>query len=123
MQNWRDLIVASAGHTVGTVTWAEPMSGIFIWWPGSSLAALLGVLNLVRAGRPSDRMIALITIVGTAVWAVLALVVGISIHNLLDPRPMIHVIVSVALVVFGVRTLSRTAGGSKLAPAWSCWAF
>ena len=112
------LIVGSAGHTAGTVMWTEPMSGIFIWSLGSSLAAaLLGVLNLVRAGRPGDRTLALITTIGTALWAALALAFGVSIHNVLDPRPMIHIVVSVVLVVFGVRTLSRTAAGSKTARA------
>ncbi len=100
------LIVGSAGHTAGTVLWTEPMSGIFIWSLGSALAAaLLGVLNLVRAGRPGDRTLALITTIGTGLWAALALAFGISIHNVLDPRPMTHFVVSVVLVVFGARML------------------
>jgi membrane protein DedA with SNARE-associated domain len=108
------LILGSAGHTVGTVLWTEPMSGIFIWSLGATLAgALLGVLNLVRAGRPRDRTLALITTIGTALWAALALTFGFSIHNVLDPRPMIHFIVSVVLVIFGVRTLYQTTATSK----------
>ena len=112
------LILGSAGHTAGTVMWTEPMSGIFIWSLGSSLAAaVLGVLNLVRAGRPGDKTLALITISGTALWAALALAFGFSIHNVLDPRPMIHFIVSIVLVIFGVRTYSGAAGGARSARA------
>jgi hypothetical protein len=110
------LILGSAGHTIGTVLWTEPMSGIFLWSLGSSLAAaLLGVLNLVRAGRRQDKTLALITTIGTAFWAALALTFGFSIHNVLDPRAMTHFIVSVVLVIFGVRTLSRTDADSTMA--------
>jgi Na+/H+-dicarboxylate symporter len=81
------LALAACGHTVGTFLWTQPMSGIFIWSLGSSLAAgLLAALNLVRAGRPNDKTLALITMVGTACWALVALGFGISIGNVLDPR-------------------------------------
>jgi len=49
-------------------------------------------------------------------WAVLALTFGFSIHNVLDRRPMIHFIVSVVLVIFGVRALWQAATTSKKAP-------
>jgi hypothetical protein len=46
------LALASCGHAVGTMLWTQPMSGIFIWSLGSSLAGgLLAALNIVRAGR------------------------------------------------------------------------
>jgi len=64
------LILAARGHTVGTILWTQPMSGIFIWSPGSSLAGLLlGTLNIVRAARPHDKTLATIRPVGTACWA------------------------------------------------------
>jgi hypothetical protein len=80
-------------------------------------AALLGVLNLVRAGRPQDRTVALITTIGTACWAGLALAFGFSIHNVLErecagARPLIHFLVSVVLVVFGILTLRRDQSAS-----------
>jgi hypothetical protein len=88
------------------------MSGIFIWSLGSSLAAgLLAALNLVRAGRPNDKTLALITMIGTACWALVALGFGISIGNVLDPRPLGHVIISVALVIFSGLTLFGSSTG------------
>ncbi len=53
------------------------MSGIFISSLGASLAGfLLGTLNLVRAGRPKDATIAIITAVGTTLWAILCFTFG-----------------------------------------------
>jgi hypothetical protein len=105
------LVLGSAGHTVGTLLWTQPMSGIFIWSLGSSLAAaLLGTLNIVRAGRPQDNTLAMITAIGTGCWALLALAFGMSIGNLLDPRPLSHFVIAVVLVSFSVITLRRRAG-------------
>jgi hypothetical protein len=93
---------------VGTFLWTQPMSGIFIWSLGSSLAAaLLATLNIVRAGRPDDKTLALITVVGTACWALVAFGFGRSIGNVLDPRPLAHVIISIVLVIFSGVTFWR----------------
>jgi hypothetical protein len=102
------LVLAACGHTIGTILWTQPMSGIFIWSLGSSLAAVLvAVLNIVRAGRPDDKTLAVITLVGTACWALVAFAFGASIHNVLDPRPLSHVVISVVLVIFSGITLWR----------------
>jgi hypothetical protein len=102
------LILGACGHTVGTLLWTQFMSGIFIWSMGGALAAaLLGVLNVVRAGRPDDKTLAVITAVGTGCWALLALGFGKSIGNLLDPRALSHALISVVLVIFSVITLRR----------------
>lgn len=102
------LALASCGHTVGTILWTEPLSGIFIWSLGSSLAGgLLAALNIVRAGRPNDKTLAVIAAIGTACWALVAFGFGVSIHNVLDPRPLGHVVISITLVVFGGITIWR----------------
>jgi hypothetical protein len=103
------LVLASAGHTAGTLMWTQPMSGIFIWSLGSSLAAaLLGTLNIVRAGRPDDKTLAAITTIGTACWAFVAIGFGMSVGNVLDPRAASHAVISMVLVVFGAITLRRS---------------
>jgi len=100
------LIFAACGRTVDTILWTQPMSGILIWFLGSSLAALLlGTLNIVRAARPHDKTLAAVTLVGTACWAALAFARGKSIGNVLDPRPLGHVIISSILVAFSATTL------------------
>ncbi len=85
------------------------MSGMFVWSLGASLAAaLLGVLNVVRVGRPHDKVLATITAIGTACWALLALAFGKSIGNMLDPRVLGNVIISVVLVIFAGLTVRRS---------------
>ena len=104
------LILGACGHTIGTLVWLQPGSGIFIWSLGSSLAAtLLGVLNIVRAGRPDDKTLAAITAVGSTCWALLTLGFGLSINNVLDLRPAGHFVIAVALTIFSAITLSRRA--------------
>lgn len=114
------LILGSCGHTAGTFMWLQPMSGMFIWSLGSSLAAaLLGALNIVRAGRPNDKTLAAITTIGTACWALLAVGFGKSIGNVLDPRVVFHVIVATVLAVLGGITLlrgSRSTGSNGEQP-------
>jgi hypothetical protein len=112
------LILASAGHTVGTFIWLQPMSGIFIWSLGSSLAAaLLGALNIVRAGRPNDKTLAMITGVGTACWMFVALCFGKSIGNLGDPRVLSHALISGILVIFSALTYWRCSRDSNPMPS------
>jgi hypothetical protein len=102
------LVLASCGHTVGTILWTKPMSDIFIWSMGSSLAGLLlGTLNIVRAGRPDDKTLATITMVGTACWALLTFAFGRSIGNVFDLRVVGHVVISIVLVIFSAMMLSR----------------
>ncbi len=104
------LILGACGHTVGTILWTLPMSGIFIWSLGSSLAvALLGTLNIVRAGRPHDKTLAAITTVGSACWAILAFAFGVSIGNVLDPRPLSHALIAGVLTIFGSLTFLRAS--------------
>jgi len=103
------VLLALAACTAGTVLRAQPMSGIFIWSLGSSLAAgMLAALNVVRAGRPDDKTLAVITAVGTACWGLVAFAFGLSIHNVLDPRPLGHVVISIALVIFGAISFLRS---------------
>ncbi len=110
------LVLGAAGHTAGTVMWTQPMSGIFIWSLGSALAAaLLGALNILRAGRPEDKTLAVITLVGTACWVPLAVSFGVSIGNLFDERAMLHAIVAIVLVIFSGITIWRGSAGERRA--------
>lgn len=106
--------LASCGHTIGTILWTEPFSAIFIWSLGSSLAgALLAALNIVRAGRPDDQTLAVLTGIGTACWALVTVGFGVSIHNMFDPRPLSHFVISIILVVFSGITIWRKSPGER----------
>jgi hypothetical protein len=102
------LVLCTCGHTLGTFKLIPLMSGMFVWSLGSSLAmALLGALNLVRAGRPEDKTLATITAIGTFAWLLLALAFGQSIGNMGDPRVVGNAVIAAALVVFSIATLRR----------------
>lgn len=108
------LVLGAIGHTTGTLLWMPPMSPVFIWSLGSSIAAAtLGVLNIVRAGRRDDRALAAITTVGTTAWLGVVVCFAISLRRVLDPRVLLHGVSSAALVMFSVRMLlgRRGAGG------------
>jgi len=99
-------ILGTLGHTVGTILWAPFLSGIFVWSMGASLGGfVLGALNLLRAGRPTDRPLAWITAIGTAGTVLVALGFGKSIGNCFDPRVVGNVVISTVLVLFSLRTL------------------
>lgn len=100
------LLIGAAGHTAGTFLLVPSMSDLWVWSLGAALAAmLLGALNLMRAARPRDTTLALVTTSGTALWALIALLFGKSIENVWDPRVVMHFVTSVVLVCFGVNTL------------------
>ena len=103
------LVLASCLHAAGTVMWTPFMSGLFVWSLGASLAAaVLGALNLVRAGRPHDTTVAAIAAAGTAGWVLVALGFGKSIGNLWDPRVVSNVVIGMVLVAFSIMTLRRS---------------
>jgi len=103
------MILGSCGHTAGTLAGYPFMSQIFVWSLGTSLAGfLLGVLNIVRAGRSSDRTLAAITTAGTCCWVLVALGFGKSINHFLDPRVAGNLAIAGALLVFCGVTLHRT---------------
>ena len=100
------MILGTCLHTVGTISLTKFMSDVFVWSLGASIAGfLLGALNLVRAGRPADKTLAYITVVGTFLWAMLAVTFGVSIGNVFDPRVITNVIISAALVFFCIRSI------------------
>jgi len=104
------LILATCGHIAGTLIWLPAMTGMWVWSLGAALCGLvLGPLHLVRANRPCDRTVALIATLGTVGWFFVALSFGLSVHHLLDPRPLTHMIISAVLVGFGLRTLMGNA--------------
>lgn len=107
------LVLASLGHTFGTLKLLPAWSGMWVWSLGAALAGLLlGALNILRASRSGDTIIAVLTTVGTVCWILVVLAFGRTIGNLFDPRVVGHVAISSVLVIFGVLTLARGAGSA-----------
>lgn len=102
------LAVAVALHCIGTFYFFAPMSPIFVQSLSGGIAGFLVVaLNLLRAGRESDRAIARLAMAGALAWAGIGILFGFSVGNPLDPRGLIHAVLALMLVGFGARTLRR----------------
>lgn len=80
----------------------EPMT--LLWSLCATLLALLiAAVNLLRVERPGDWPLAWISFAGSLSWAVAAFAAGLLIHNIFDPRPMMHWVTALALAVFSLR--------------------
>ncbi len=99
------LAVGAILHGIGT--WeafhAQPIS--LLWaWSASFAVLLLAAINLLRTARPGDAALAWICFAGCVTWIGFCLWLGALIHNFLDFRPLIHIILAAVLAVFSVRT-------------------
>ena len=100
------LILGGVGHTLGSFKayGAEPMmllwslcAGLFIFF--------YGAVNLVRAGRPEDKALAWVCLLGGVGWIAASLRFGVLIGNVTDARPMIFVVITLGLCGMCLRTL------------------
>jgi hypothetical protein len=80
----------------------EPMT--LLWSLCATLLTLLiAAINLLRVARPLDRPLAWISFAGSLSWAVAAFAAGVLIHNIFDPRPMMHWVTALALAGFSLK--------------------
>jgi len=81
----------------------EPMT--MLWSLCATLLTLLiAAVNLLRVERDGDRLLAWISFAGSLSWAIAAFAAGVLIHNIFDPRPMMHWVTAAALAGFSLRT-------------------
>jgi len=100
------LLIGAGLHALGALRTYTIGSEALVWSLSGTLAAgLVGVLNLVRAGRPDDHTLAWITLVGSLAWAGVAIAFGAAIGNVFDPRVLWHAITALVLAGFSLRTL------------------
>ena len=107
------LAVSGALHVMGTFAGYPSGSEVFVWSLAATLAVfLLVAINLMRINRPQDRTLAVVSAIGCIIWAGLALGFGHAIGNIVDPRALIHAVLSLALAAFSMRTASRADASS-----------
>jgi len=100
------LIVGALLHALGSLRAYGSQPTTLVWALSATLAGLLlGTINLVRAGRPHDRALVWISIVGCVAWVVQAIAFGVSIGSPLDPRVLIHAVNAAALAVVAAVSL------------------
>jgi len=104
------LLLGAVGHTLGSFKTYGSQPIVLLWSLSASvLCVLLGAINLLRSSRPNDATLAWISVGGMVCWLVLTFAFGNLIGNLLDFRILIFAVISVALILFSVRTAMRAA--------------
>jgi len=112
------LLLFAAGHSIGSLQAYAFLTPELVWAiSASAFAALLAVLNFVRAGRPEDRTLAWICFGGCVAWIVLALSFGISVGDIFDLRADLHALAAFALAVFSFITATRQTTQQTFAAA------
>ena len=103
------LILLSAGHGIpGTLMrdgWDSPEA---VWsFSGSVAAWLVAAINILRTGRPEDKGVAVVALLGSLSWIGLMVWLAIVADMVLDIRIWLFVGTAAALAGFGFRTLRR----------------
>lgn len=103
------LAIFAAGHGFIGVLSARPFLDSYTVWAfsGSVAAWAIAVLNWLRAGRPDDIVIAVWAVAGALAWALMMIWLAVATEMLQDVRIWLFVIVSAALVFFGMQTVAR----------------
>lgn len=107
------LVIGSLLHIFGSVETYRGRPETLLWALSATLAGLfLAALNLLRVGRPGDRMLAWISFFGCLGWLALIIAFGKIIGNGLDFRVLTLGAITVVLAVFSF----RSATGKHAAP-------
>ena len=99
------LLLGGLGHATGSFLAYGHNPELLLWSESATLAGmLLAALNLLRVGRPGDRVLAWVSFAGCLGWLVFVIAFGKLIGNYLDFRFLIQGIVTLALAGFSSRT-------------------
>jgi hypothetical protein len=100
------LVVACSLHTYGSLVYYAHAPITLVWALSGSLAGfLVAAVNFLRAGRACDRPLAWISLAGSLGWLAVAFAVGKVTGDLLDFRPLTHMILGAALAAMSSRTV------------------
>jgi hypothetical protein len=103
------LLLGAVGHTLGSFKTYGGQPMVLLWaLCASVLVVLLGAINLLRVSRPGDAALAWICVGAMICWLACTLAFGHLIGNLLDFRIVIFAVLSIGLILFGVRSAVRS---------------
>ena len=99
------LLIGEILHGYGSYLAYPSLSSTLVWALSGSVAALLlAGINLLRVNRPNDRPLAWICLAGCLLWIGIVCAFAATLPNPIDPRPLYHLIVTLVLAVFSLRT-------------------
>ena len=102
------LMLGAVGHTLGSFKTYGSRPIELLWaLCASLLIVLLGAINLLRANRPGDAALAWICVGGVVCWLACTFTFGHLVGNLLDFRIVIFAVLSIGLIIFGLRSAVR----------------
>jgi len=102
------MFLGGIGHGFGSYMAYKNDHITLLWaWSTSFAVFLLAMVNLLRAGRDGDRPLAWISLAGCLVWTGFVVWFAELLGNPLDFRPLINLIIAVALAGFSTRSLLR----------------
>lgn len=100
------LILGGVGHSLGSFKAYGAKPDELLWsLCGSLFIFLLGIVNLVRAGRDGDRALGWITLVFNLCWLAAVIQFGRVIGNMADPRLIFFLIVMLVVLAMSVRSI------------------
>jgi hypothetical protein len=99
------LILGGLGHAAGSYLGYRHEPLTLLWALSASLFSLLvAAVNLLRAGRPTDRPLAWIACAGSLALSVSAFMFGVLIGNVFDARALVNSLAALALAGFSLKT-------------------
>lgn len=106
------LFLGGIGHSLGSYKAYSGDHMVLLWaWSASLAIFLLAAVNLLRAGRTTDRSLAWISLVACLAWVVFAIWFGRLIGNVFDPRPLGNAVIALVLAIFSLRTAVHANAG------------
>lgn len=99
------MVLGSLAHSMGSLQAYGAKPELLLWAESGTLAALLvAALNLLRAGRPQDRVLAWVSVAACAGWLVLVLAFGKLVGNYFDFHVLIFMVITLVLLIMSLRT-------------------
>lgn len=99
------MVLGSLAHSMGSLHAYGAKPELLLWAESGTLAALLvAALNLLRAGRPEDRVLAWVSVAACVGWLALVLAFGKLVGNYFDFHVLIFMAITLMLLFMSLRT-------------------
>lgn len=107
------LILFAAAHgfigSPATYGWSSPQA---VWsFSGTIAAWMIAAVNILRAGRPGDRSLAVVALAGAVAWIGLIVWLASLSGAFSDIRMVLHIGAGTGLAIFSVRSIFLNTPG------------